>query len=107
MECVSLSIRFAKRLLQLRAEGFLVLRRHLQYEMQGKPVHLDGGRKGVNAVHDFEALHYFDQLDSHVRPNDWDVMGSKKTSRARLVDIIYQAGNGLDGSRAGTDRKSV
>jgi hypothetical protein len=47
-----LSIRFAKRLLQLRAEGSLVLCRHLQDEMQGKTVPLHGGRKGIYPRHD-------------------------------------------------------
>ena len=55
-----LSIRFAKRLLQLRAEGSLRLCGDLQYEMQGQTVHLDGGRKGVHPFHDFEALHDLD-----------------------------------------------
>ena len=43
--------------------------------MQGKTVHLDGGRKGVHSRHDFEAHHDLDQLDAHVRTDDGNVMG--------------------------------
>src|ERR1035438_3845831 len=66
----SISISFGKCLLQLRAEGPLMLRRHLEDEMQSQSIYLDGCRKRVHLVHDFKALHNFDQLHPHIRTDD-------------------------------------
>src|ERR1035438_10126499 len=70
--------------------------------MQGQTIYVHGWRKGVHPMHDLEALHDLHQLDDHVRTDDGNVVGGKKTSRTGLVDVIYQTGNCLGGSSAGT-----
>lgn len=75
--------------------------------MQGKTIHLDSGRERVHPLHDFETLDNFDQLNAHVRTDNWTVMGSKKASRASLVDVVQQARNCLGGSKAAAGRETL
>src|ERR1035441_8622284 len=68
--------------------------------MQSQPIHLDRWRKRVHLMHDLQALHNFDEFHAHLRTDDWNVMGSKKTSGTRLVDVIHQPRYRFGGARA-------
>src|ERR1039458_366507 len=68
--------------------------------MQRQSINFDGWRKRINRLHDFKALHDFDDLNAHVRIDNRNMMSGKETSSTSLVDVIHQPRYGLDGARA-------
>src|ERR1035441_2712928 len=85
-----LSISFGKCMLQLLAEGPLMLCRYLEDEMQSQSIYVHRCRKRIYLLHGLKAFHNFDESDADIRADDWNVMRCKEIPSTCLVDIVHQ-----------------